>query len=155
MSNAIVYLSATGNTKMLADTIAETVGDVVYNGKPDDAAKAADTIYVGFWTQAFSCPKPIADFLGSLDGKKVFLFGTAGYGNTDEFFANIINSAKENIPASCELIGSYMCMGKVSENKMKAIAEDQEKFNSMKAMLDESQSHPNAADIDGLKKALA
>jgi len=154
MSNAIVYLSATGNTKMLADAIAEKVGDVVYNGKPDDAAKEADTIYVGFWTQAFSCPAPIADFLKSLDGKKVFLFGTAGYGNTDEFFGNIIDSVKAHVPASCEVVGSYMCMGKVSENKMKAIAEDQEKFNSMKPMLDESQSHPNAADIDALKAAL-
>ena len=52
MSYAIVFSSKTGNTALLAQTLQEQLpqADCCYFGAPDAAALAADTLYVGFWT---------------------------------------------------------------------------------------------------------
>ncbi|MFI3249698.1 MAG: flavodoxin family protein [Eubacteriales bacterium] len=151
MKNAIVYSSASGNTEKLAEAIKNKVGDVIYCGKVDDAALEADVIYVGFWAMKFTCGPDIQGFLEKLQGKKIFLFGTAGYDDTEEYFKSILDAAKGNIPASNTVIGEYMCMGKVSEAKQKSIKEmDEAKFNGMKAKLDKAESHPNQDDLTKL-----
>ena len=52
MSYAIVFSSRTGNTGLLAQTLREQLpqADCCYFGTPDVAALAADTLYVGCWT---------------------------------------------------------------------------------------------------------
>ena len=52
MSYAIVFSSKTGNTALLAQTLQKQLpqADCCYFGAPDAAALAADTLYVGFWT---------------------------------------------------------------------------------------------------------
>ncbi len=155
MKTAIVYSSATGNTKLLADTIKATVGEVAYSGKADDAALDADVIYIGSWTQAFSCTADIKEFIGKVKGKKVFLFMTAGYGSSDDFFKPIMDSVKALVDSSNEIIGEFICQGKVSENKQKGIKEaDEAKFNTMKPELDKSQAHPDKSDTDKLADAV-
>ncbi|MFI3175100.1 MAG: flavodoxin family protein [Bacillota bacterium] len=155
MKTAIVFSSGTGSTKLLAETIQATVGDVAYCGKVSDAALSADVIYIGSWTQAFSCTADIKEFLGKVKGKKVFLFMTAGYGSDDAFFKPIMDSVKNLVDGSNEVIGEFICQGKVSEMKQKAIKEaDEAKYNSMKAELDKSVSHPDKADTDKLVEAV-
>lgn len=158
MKNAIVFSSASGNTKLLAETIQSTISDVVYCGKASDEALEADIIYIGSWAQAFSCTADIKEFLGKVKGKKVFIFMTAGYGSSEEFFAPIIDSVKALVDSSNEIIGEFICQGKVSEGKQKAIKDgDEAKYNSMKAELDKSVSHPDKDDtaklVEAVKKA--
>ena len=80
MSYAIVFSSKTGNTALLAQTLQEQLpqADCCYFGAPDAAALAADTLYVGFWTDKGKADADTLDFLQQLHGKRVFLFGTAG-----------------------------------------------------------------------------
>lgn len=84
MSYAIVFSSKTGNTALLAQTLREQLpqADCCYFGAPDAAALAADTLYVGFWTDKGKADADTLDFLKQLRGKRVFLFGTAGFGGT-------------------------------------------------------------------------
>ncbi len=151
MKKAMVFSSGSGNTKQLAVEICGTLGEMAYCGAPSDEALEADVIFVGSWTMGFNCVPPIKEFLQKLNGKKVFLFMTAGYGNTPEFFAPILAAAKEHINSSNEIIGEYICQGKVSDAKKEAIKKaDAEKFAAMEAMLTESNAHPNAEDIKAL-----
>ena len=153
MKKAIVYSSATRNTEKLALAIKENLDEVIYFGKVSEEALNADEIYLGSWTQAFTCTKDIADFAKKLENKRVFLFMTAGYGNTEEFFAPIINSFIDNIGATNTIIGQFICQGKVSEGKQEAIKKlDINKYHSLKEKLDESLSHPNNVDIEELIK---
>ena len=155
MKNAIVYSTTTGNTKALAEVISDKVGEVIYNGKPADEALEADTIYVGSWAQAFSATPDIKEFLAKLNNKKVFIFMTAGYGSSEEFFAPIIDSVKALVNDTNEIIGTFICQGKVSQGKQEAIKKmDMAKYEGMKAELDKSQAHPDAADLEKLKAAL-
>ncbi len=155
MKKAIVFSTVSGNTKKLADVIYNSIGEEVYCGKPCAEATDADMIYVGSWTAGFSCAPDIKAFLESLNNKKIFLFMTAGYGHSDEFFKKILDAAKENINSSNELVGEFICQGEVSESKREAIKKmDMAKFESMQAELDYSKSHPDSNDLENLKKIL-
>ena len=155
MKKSIVFSSLTGNTELLAKTILNELNEDIYIGKPCDEALNSDIIFVGSWTKAFSCSDDIKIFLEKLNNKKIFLFMTAGYDNTDEFFEQILNNAKKSINDSNDIIGEFICQAKVSDAKQEALKKmDINKFNSMKPLLDVSQSHPNENDLNNLKNIL-
>lgn len=158
MSYAIVYSSHTGNTALLAETIRETLPqeDCVYFGAPDPSALTAETLYVGFWTDKGTCDTSIAQFLQSLTNQKVFLFGTAGFGGAAAYFEQILNRVKENLGDSTELIGTYMCQGKMPPS-VRTRYEQMEEGPRRTAMLenfDQALSHPNAEDLANLGTAV-
>ncbi len=158
MSYAIVYSSHTGNTALLAETIRETLPqeDCVYFGAPDPSALTAETVYVGFWTDKGTCDTSIAQFLQSLTNQKVFLFGTAGFGGAAAYFEQILNRVKENLGDSTELIGTYMCQGKMPPS-VRTRYEQMEEGPRRTAMLenfDQALSHPNAEDLANLGTAV-
>ena len=97
MSYAIVYSSKTGNTKLLADTLHDCLPQegCDYFGIPDPAAMEADTLYVGFWTDKGKADESTSDFLKQLHGKNIFLFGTAGFGGSEEYFNKILKKVGE------------------------------------------------------------
>lgn len=156
MKSAIIYSSLTKNTRQLAESIKNHLNDeAIYCGKPTDEALECDTLYVGFWTQGFDAPQDIKDFLAKLSNKKIFLFGTAGYNNTPEYFEPILATVKKNIDSSNEIIGEFMCQGKVSAPKQEAIKRmDAAKFESMRANIEMGASHPDSNDINNLLKLL-
>ena len=99
MSYAIVFSSKTGNTALLAQTLQEQLPqtDCCYFGAPDAAALAADTLYV----------------LQQLRDKRVFLFGTAGFGGSAPYFEKILAATRKALDGSNTVIGSFMCQGKM------------------------------------------
>ena len=109
MSYAIVFSSKTGNTALLAQTLQEQLpqADCCYFGAPDAAALAADTLYVGFWTDKGKADADTLDFLQQLHGKRVFLFGTAGFGGSAPYFEKILAATMDgNITTSYGLGGA-------------------------------------------------
>lgn len=158
MSYSIVYSSRTGNTALLAQTIRDTLpaSDCVYFGAPDAKALAADTIYAGFWTDKGTCDEQVAQFLQSLSGQKVFLFGTAGFGGAPAYFEQILNRVRENLPETTELIGSYMCQGKMpaAVRARYEAMEDNPRRAAMIENFDRALSHPDAQDLDALANAV-
>lgn len=155
MKTAILYSSGTGNTEMLAKVIKEKYPSASYCGKVQDEAFDSDLIFVGFWTMKFTCGSDIKKFLEKLKGKRIFLFGTAGYDNTDEYFKSILDSVKENIDQSNEIVGEYMSMGKVSATKKQSIQElDAKKYKTMEDKLAIGQDHPNQEDCKKLARLL-
>ena len=97
MSYAIVFSSKTGNTKLLADTLHACLPqeNCCYFGTPDPAAMEADDLYVGFWTDKGNADESTLDFLKQLHGKNIFLFGTAGFGGSEEYFNKILKKVGE------------------------------------------------------------
>lgn len=158
MSYSIVYSSRTGNNALLAQTIRDTLpaSDCVHFGAPDAKALAADTIYAGFWTDKGTCDEQIAQFLQSLSGQKVFLFGTAGFGGAPAYFEQILNRVRENLPETTELIGSYMCQGKMpaAVRARYEAMEDNPRRAAMIENFDRALSHPDAQDLDALANAV-
>ena len=90
MNYAIVYSSQTGNTRRLAEHAREVIGEkgCGFVGAPSDegcleALRAADMVLLGSWTDKGSISAELAPALPALVGKRVFLFGTCGFGGAD------------------------------------------------------------------------
>lgn len=157
MSYSIVYSSQTGNTAMLAQHLQRMSGsNLLYCGAPDVCAQEAELIFVGFWTDKGSSNQAISDFLKTLRGKQVFLFGTAGFGGSEAYFDQIIARVKTNLDNSNVLVGSYMCQGKMPlsvRQRYEAMQVQQpEKMQQLIQNFDQALSHPDQADLDDFAK---
>lgn len=155
MSYAIVYSSRTGNTAMLAKAIEQVLpaGGCLYTGAPNAKALAADTIYVGFWTDKGSCDESIAQFLKELTGQKVFLFGTAGFGGESRYFAQILDRVQQNLGSGVSVIGTYMCQGKMPQavRDRYLTMVDSPKRTEFLQNFDRALQHPDGQDLAALQ----
>ena len=88
MKIAIVYASETGNTAQIAQAIREGCQGheiVAFGPLPRDVGEA-ELIFVGSWTDKGTCAPAVKEFLQGLHGKRVALFGTAGFGLSEMYF---------------------------------------------------------------------
>ena len=159
MTYSIVYSSKTGNTKMLADALHQALpaDDCLYFGAPDAQALAAERIYIGFWTDKGSCDAETAAFLAQLTQQEIFLFGTCGFGGGVAYFEQILPRGRELLPESLQLVGSYVCPGKmpqsVRDRYVRIAEEEPAKRSHMQKMIfnfDCALSHPDANDLQAL-----
>ena len=160
---SIIYSSKTGNTKKLAETIYNTLSqdECDYYGTLDNIGnELSKTIYLGFWTEKGNADSSTLRFLEQLKDKKIFLFGTAGYGESEKYFENIINNVKKNIDDSNTIIGEFMCQGKMPlsvreryEN-MKLENSQSLKIENLIKNFDKALSHPDKTDLKKLEKII-
>ena len=140
---SILFCSLTGNTKKLADVIYETL--------PKDKCD-----YFG----TNDSQVPTLELLAKLKNKKIFLFGTAGFGGSDAYFEKILGQVKQSIDASNTVIGEYMCQGKMPQSvreryvKMKENPEHPVNLDLLIQNFDRALSHPDSEDLERLKKSL-
>ena len=104
---SIIFSSLTGNTKKLADTIHEMLphDKCDYFGENDSRVPQSDLLYIGFWTDKGNADHKTLELLAKLKNKKIFLFGTAGFGGSDVYFKKILEQVrqcpKQGIPILC------------------------------------------------------
>ena len=162
MSYAIVFSSKTGNTKLLADTLHTCLPQesCCYFGTPDPAALEADELYVGFWTDKGTADESTSDFLKQLHGKNIFLFGTAGFGGSEEYFSKILKKAEHSLDRSNTVFGRYMCQGKMPlsvRQRYEGMKKQPIHLPNLDALIenfDNALSHPDADDLERLKQAV-
>ncbi|MFI3244245.1 MAG: flavodoxin family protein [Akkermansia sp.] len=155
MSTSIIYSTVTGNTKLLAERIQAKLGQDIYCGKPTEEALASDTLYIGFWSMKFACSPDIQKILEGLEGKKIFLFGSGGFGVGAEFGETVLNNVKAFIKPSNEIIGTFFCQGEVSEAKKKALREmSEEIYQTLLPAIEQAVKHPDEADFLALEQVL-
>ncbi len=158
MSYAIVYSSRTGNTKLLAEKMHAELSEeyCVYYGRPDDKALNADLLFVGFWTDKGTCDEDTKHFLEKLHDKKVFLFGTAGFGGSQQYFDSILERVKGILPEDNHVIGSFMCQGKMPMSVRRYYesnlcdGKNQKEVEKMIENFDMALVHPDETDMSAL-----
>lgn len=159
MSKAVVFDSRTGNTELLAQWISQEIEDCVYCGDIENSAEAS-VYYVGFWTDKGSCSDKVKNFLENLHGKKIYLFGTAGFGASVEYFEKILNNVKAFVPDGNEVYSLFMCQGKmpaaVRDRYCKMLSDPEKKTQAQMLInnFDMALSHPDDDDRRQLIKKL-
>lgn len=128
-------------------------------------AGGADVVFVGFWCDKGSCSPAVQHFLQGLAGKRVFLFGTCGFGESDEYFAQILDRVRAYLPAEAQCIGGAMCQGKMGvgvKRRYEGMLEKDPENARARMLIDnwnKAQSHPNEDDFARIaaaaKEALA
>ena len=95
---AILFSSVTGNTKELADVIRETLPEEKcdFFGGVENQEPTADMLYIGFWTDKGNADQATIQLLQKLKNKKVFLFGTAGFGGSEAYFRKILERVRQS-----------------------------------------------------------
>lgn len=154
MKYAVVYSSNSGNTKKVAEAIAEALPKeaLLYFGEAAEEAKHADVIFTGFWTDKGICPQEIIDFLSDVHGKQIALFGTCGFGGSEEYFQSILQRVSAFIEDDCIYLDGFMCQGKMPDailkryENMLETSVNKEKVQQMIDNFHIARKHPNEYD---------
>ena len=157
---SIIYSSRTGNTRLLAEAIRESLPADLCNhfGTDEAGAVESEKLYVGFWTDKGTADEAALALLKRLKNKKIFLFGTAGFGESEAYFQKVLDRVKESIDESNSIIGTYMCQGKMPQSvrdrymKMKTQPEHPANIDALIENFDRALSHPDEDDLERLRK---
>lgn len=163
MKHIILYDSLTGNTKELADCIKQELKEA-YDEKIDNETLEnipnGDIYYIGTPIIKGTCTDKIQKILEKLEKKKIFLFVTAGFGGSVDYFASLEKRIKSYIPKSSKVIGTFFCQGKMpdqaKEKYIKLIKEHPEdkKLKVSLQNFEEAKNHPNNKDKENLIKKI-
>ena len=148
------------NTKKLADTIRAVLPaeDCDYFGAPKVEELHSEILYIGFWTDKGNADSATLELLSKLRDKKVFLFGTAGFGGSEAYFQKNLEHVKQSVGPSNSVFGEYMCQGKMPQSvrdrymKMKTQPEHPANIDALIENFDRALSHPDEDDLERLRK---
>ena len=153
MSYAIICSSKTGNTEKLAQRAREVLGE-----KNERPVAEADLVLVGSWTDKGGMDPALADTLPQLADKRVFLFGTCGFGGSQMYYDRVLDRFAAALPDGARLVGRFMCQGQmppaVRERYVKMSNQDPARFEPMIENFDRALGHPDAADLDAFEAVL-
>ena len=153
MTYAIICSSKTGNTKKLAQRAREVLGE-----KNEVPVADAELVLLGSWTDKGGLDPALEDELPQLGGKRVFLFGTCGFGGSQAYYDRVLDRFAAALPKDAHVVGRFMCQGQmppaVRERYVKMSEQDPDRFAPMIENFDRAVGHPNAADLDALESAL-
>ena len=153
MSYAIICSSKTGNTEKLARRAREVLGEEGAGSVAD-----AELVLLGSWTDKGGLDPALDERLGELAGKRVFLFGTCGFGGSRAYYDRVLDRFAAALPEGARIVGRFMCQGQmppaVRERYVAMAERDPGKFGPMIENFDRALGHPDAADLEAFETAL-
>ena len=108
MKICVLYDSVTGNTRMLAEVIEKKYAALLTENPAE-----ADVVFLGSWTDKGSFSEKMKEQAEKIQGKKVFIFGTCGFGGNPEYYERLFERAAALLDESNTVIGHYYCQGKM------------------------------------------
>ena len=159
MKIAIIFASRTGNTAAVAQAIREGCAghEIVAFGPPPADVGEAELVFAGSWTDKGTCAPELGEFLRALHGRSVVLFGTAGFGLSESYFASLGDRFKGEIPADNRVVDAWFCPGRMPpevreryEAQLKERPGDKRLENMLQAY-DHALTHPDGADLESAR----
>ncbi|MCC0635070.1 MULTISPECIES: flavodoxin family protein BilS [unclassified Clostridioides] len=159
MKSLILYSSLTGNTKKIAQSIYDAmqgekeiknISEVTDNNV--DYEKY-DIIFLGYWVDKGICDKNSKLVFENIHNKKLALFGTMGANTKGNYGINIMDKVKDVFSKDNEIVGSFICQGKIAEGlkvkyeEMLKLHPENEHIREQLKGHEESQSHPDEQDV--------
>ena len=156
MKIAIVFDSQTGNTAQVAGAIREACAghDIVSFGPPPQNVDQAELIFAGSWTDKGGPTQAMKEFLHGQYGKRVALFGTAGFGISELYFASLAERFEGEVPQGNQVVSSFFCTGRMPQavkDRYQAQLQADPDNGRLKTMLQAFElalTHPDQADLD-------
>ena len=157
---AVIYSSLTGNTKLIAEKIAETADNAdlfdVKSAPPD--LSDYEVVAVGYWLKRGG-PDPLtAEFLPKIHNANVVLFETHGTEPKTEHAITAFARAAYLLGEGCKILGTFGCQGKVNpamiEHRLKTAKADDPHLGSIERWK-LATSHPDEADLQAAEEFVA
>ncbi|MDR2072081.1 MAG: flavodoxin family protein [Spirochaetaceae bacterium] len=163
----IVYSSRTGNTRRLAEGIRQGLAEAggpegqeltlaAVEEAPDPAG--APWILVGFWADRGNADQKALEYLTSLEGHRVGLFGTLGAYPESKHAEDIRQKVQALAAEKNTVLGCFLCQGKIDPaltERFKGLPADNPHAMTeerMKRHL-EAAKHPDENDIRNAVRA--
>ena len=92
--------------------------------------------------------------MAQLPATNIALFGTAGFGEGEAYFQNILDNAAQYLPQGATLVDSFMCTGKmplsVQEQYLKLLQDPAMKAQAEQMLknYDLVKGHPDTKDLE-------
>lgn len=160
MKSIVVYSSVTGNTKMVAEAIAEELGakQSLFPVEHAPIDVECDLIAVGFWVNRGNADIKTAKYLEQLKNKNVALFATLGAYPDSQHAIDSIKNAAQFLDESNKVVGSFICQGKVNPKLIERMTEMFPKGHSHEINEERRErhkvasTHPDENDLMNAKK---
>ena len=155
MKVQVLYVSGTGNTEKIAESIYRAIPDAAKDIKRLDSCsekRSADTYFIGFWANRGTASMEVLDYLSELHGKNIALFGTCGMGCDPAYYKKIENSVAAFIPDDNQYLGAFLCQGKMpmrirEKYEHMLTVENEAQVQKLIHNFDTALLHPNADDF--------
>lgn len=155
----VLYQSETGNTRKVAATIFShlpgTSKDLI-DITTDKTIPDAKIYFIGFCVHQGTCSIAVSDFLESLSGKQIALFGTCGMADTSSYYSQIAQRASTWIESDNRYLGTFICQGRIPQQirrrceSVKNIKNASD-INKWLRNFDEALPHPDSLDLEHAK----
>jgi flavodoxin len=161
MNTLVVYSSRTGNTRAVAEKIAEVVSpceSAPVEKAPDP--EAFDFICLGFWVDRGQPDAKSLAYLKKTAGKTVALFGTLGASPESAHGVECRRAGEEAArQGDNKVLGTFLCQGRVDPKILEVMRAKAAAHHVMtaerQAMLKEGEKHPDEEDFRKAKEAFA
>ena len=159
---AIIYSSVTGNTKAIADAMAEALGEAVdvfrVQDAPDDLS-GYEVVLLGYWLR-LGAPDPLMlKYLPKVHDARVCFFQTHGTEPTSEHAITSFARAGYQLGTGCEILGTFGCQGKINpaliEKRKNAGPDDPHGGAKSIERWKNAATHPDDADKAAAKAFVA
>lgn len=155
----VLYQSETGNTRKVAATI---FSHLPGNSKDlidittDKPLPEARIYFIGYCVHQGTCSIHISNFLESLSGKQIALFGTCGAGEDSAYYSRIERSVSAWIENDNLYLGTFLCQGKMPQlirQKWERMKDEKNStaFNYLLQNFDAALPHPDSLDLEHAK----
>lgn len=155
MKICVLFDSKTGNTRQLAERIRARYRDLLTDTPAD-----AEVVFWGSWTDKGLPSAAMQEVAATLHGKRVFVFGTCGFGGSQEYYDALFSRAAALLPEDNTVIGRFYCPGQMPPSVraryvslLQAHPDDRQMQVNVENF-DAVVGHPDAADLAALDKAL-
>ena len=150
MESAVVYYSATGCTKKIAEAIQGGLGEGTPLATMDEHPKLddRDVVFVGFPINAFGPPQIVKDYLATdAAGKCIALFITHASPDDNPILQDWLKTCKE-AAAATDIVGVFHCQGQLTEPVKQHMLHSDDPHMVAWAQGDDSQGKPDEAAVE-------
>jgi len=150
MNICIVYSSCTGNTRKVAEALAETSGAACYPVRHAPGPDDFDVLALGFWVRKGQPDARAQRYMATVRGKRVFFFGTLGAWPHSDHARRCMIAARQLLQTGGNtVLDGFLCQGRV--NPQVVAASQRKGSHAMTAerlhRLQEAAQHPDAQDL--------
>lgn len=165
---AVIYSSVTGNTRTIAEAIAEQAGDTdVFRVQdaPEDLS-SYEVVALGYWLRLGQPDPLMLKYLPKVRDAQVVFFQTHGTSPTSEHAITSFARAGYNLGPGCTILGTFGCRGKIQPallaKRKNAGPDDPHGGEKSRERWRLASTHPDAADeaaakefIDDMRRKIA
>ena len=155
---AVIYSSVTGNTKTIAEAIAEEAerADLFRVQEAPVDLSDYDIVALGYWLRLGQPDPLMLRYLPRVENSKVVFFQTHGTEPTSEHAITSFARAGYNLGKGCEILGTFGCQGKINpvmlEKRKNAGPDDPHGGVKAQERWRKAATHPDAQDIEAAKE---